>query len=87
MDSGASCSANPNHLYNLKFNYGVLYAANGMKYFTCGNINLHPNLGFRRTMYHNFVKADVQDPILGADFLEKFNLTLTMSKQIVNANR
>ena len=34
-------------------------------------------------MYHNFIMEDVKEPILGADLLEKCNLTLKMRKQIV----
>ena len=83
IDSGASCSAVPKNLFKSNSKDGVLQAANGTKIFTYGNINLHLNLGFRRNMYHNFIVADVQEPILGADFLEKYNLTLKMSKRIV----
>ena len=83
IDSGASCSAIPFHQYNTRPRDGVLQAANGTKIYTYGTINLHLNLGFRRTMYHNFIIADVKEPILGADFLEKFNLTLKMGKQLV----
>ena len=83
IDSGASCSAIPFHQYKTKPKDGVLQAANGTQIFTYGNINLHLNLGFRRTMYHNFIIADVKEPILGADFLEKYNLTLKMGQQIV----
>ena len=83
IDSEASCSTVPKSLYNSNFKDGVLQAANGTKIFTYGNINLHLNLGFRRNMYLNFILADVLEPILGADFLEKYNLTLKMSKRIV----
>ena len=83
IDSGASCSAVPKSLYKSTIKDGVLQAANGTKIFTYGNINLHLNLGFRRNMYHNFILADVQEPILGADFLEKYNLTLKMNQRIV----
>ena len=83
IDSGASCSAVPKSLYKSTTKDGVLQAANGTKIFTYGNINLHLNLGFRRNMYHNFILADVQQPILGADFLEKYNLTLKMNQRIV----
>ena len=56
-------------------------------FFTYGKINLHLNLGFRRTIYHNFVMADVKEPKLDAEFLEIFNLTLKMSKQIVKMKK
>ena len=76
VDNGASCAAITKSLYNSKSKDGVLQVANGTQIFTYGNINIHLNLGFKRTMHHNFIMADVQEHILGAHFLDKFNLTL-----------
>lgn len=52
----------------------VLYAANGTEIRTYGNKLLTLDLNLRRNFTWSFVVADVNQPIIGADFLKNFNL-------------
>lgn len=52
----------------------VLSAANNTDINTYGTITLTLNLGLRRDFTWQFVVADVAKPIIGADFLDHFNL-------------
>lgn len=56
-----------------------LFAANGTKIQTYGSIRLTLNLGIRRSLEHQFIFADVQQPIIGSDFLRKHNLLVDIS--------
>ena len=56
-----------------------LYAANGTVINTYGEKLLELNLGLRRKFCWPFVIADVQTPILGADFLNHFRLLVDIS--------
>ncbi len=38
------------------------------------------DLGLRRSFPHVFIVADVPHPIIGADFLERFNLSLSVRR-------
>lgn len=51
-----------------------LYAANGSTINTYGVQRLSLNLGLRRDFEWIFILADVRTPILGADFLNHFDL-------------
>lgn len=51
-----------------------LSAANGSKIKTYGMVNLRLNLGLRRDFIWQFVVADVQKAIIGADFLAHYHL-------------
>lgn len=77
VDSGASVSVFPRKFTGLtdadKQDL-LLYAANGTKISTFGTRRLVLNLGLRREFPWNFVIADVESPILGADFLERFGV-------------
>ena len=45
------------------------------------------NFGLRRSFDHVFVVADVSEPILGIDFIEKFNLIIDVAnKKIIDPN-
>lgn len=51
-----------------------IYAANGTVIQTYGTTKLVLNLGLRRPFLWEFIVANVQQPILGADFLRKHGL-------------
>ncbi|GFX90884.1 retrovirus-related Pol polyprotein from transposon opus [Trichonephila clavipes] len=55
-----------------------LYAANGSRISTYGIIKLELDFffGLRRSFPWSFLVADVSDPIIGADFLERFELLI-----------
>lgn len=57
-----------------------LFAANGTQIRTYGFARMSLNLGIRRPFEHKFVYADVQQPIIGSDFLRKHNLLVDMTK-------
>ena len=57
----------------------TLQAVNGTRIATYGTRSLTLNLGLRRTLRWVFIVADVQQPILGADFLSHFNLHVDMT--------
>lgn len=54
----------------------VLFAANGTKIPTFGTKHLKIDLNLRRSFSWQFVVADVNQPIIGIDFLKKFNLLI-----------
>ena len=63
-----------------------LSAANGSKISTYGTKLLRVNLGLRRCFVHEFTIASVDRPIIGADFLSKFNLLVDLkNKRICDA--
>ncbi|XP_035213270.1 uncharacterized protein LOC118187180 [Stegodyphus dumicola] len=53
-----------------------LFAANGTKIATYGTKLLTINLNLRRSFTWPFILADVNQPIIGVDFLTKFNLLI-----------
>lgn len=56
-----------------------MYAANGTVIKTYGIKSLILDLGLRKAFQWTFVIADVRQPILGADFLTHFNLTVNLN--------
>lgn len=56
-----------------------LFAANGTQIRTYGFARMSLNIGIRRPFEHKFVYADVQQPIIGSDFLRKHNLLVDMT--------
>ncbi|CAE1227671.1 unnamed protein product [Acanthosepion pharaonis] len=80
VNTGAQISvipAKPNMLTR-KTDY-TLQAANGSSIQTYGETSLTLNLGFKRSFPWVFTIAQVRTPILGADFLAHFNLSVNMS--------
>ncbi|XP_020297398.1 uncharacterized protein LOC109861952 [Pseudomyrmex gracilis] len=62
-----------------------LYAANGTPIRTYGERRMDLNLGLRRSYVWPFIVADVSQPILGADFLSRYNLLVDMrSKRLID---
>ena len=55
-----------------------LQAANGTSISTYGERSLTLDLGLRRAFQWIFIIADVHQPILGADFLQHFNLSVDL---------
>ena len=74
IDTGANISVIPRTNKASISNQYKLYAANGSEIKTYGEKTLILDLGLRRQYRWTFVIADVKQPILGADFLEKHNL-------------
>ena len=63
-----------------------LSAVNGTPIATYGTRSYTMDLGLRRTFRWIFVLADVQKPILGADFLRHFGLLVDLQrKRLVNS--
>lgn len=78
IDTGADVSVWPNSP-DVKSNIHSimipkLYAANGTAIKTFGVIRKQVNLGLRRDFTWNFIIANVNQSIIGADFLSHFNL-------------
>ncbi|GBL86024.1 hypothetical protein AVEN_89081-1 [Araneus ventricosus] len=52
------------------------YATNGSRISTYGTIKLELDFGLRRNFTWSFLVADISDPIIGADSLERFELLI-----------
>ncbi|GFW42131.1 transposon Ty3-I Gag-Pol polyprotein [Trichonephila clavipes] len=80
IDSGAAVSCYPKRLTKFSVKQDLeLYAANGSRISTYGIIKLELDFfffGLRRSFPWSFLVADVSDPIIGADFLERFELLI-----------
>jgi cleavage and polyadenylation specificity factor subunit 1 len=63
-----------------------LRAANGTTIQVYNQISLTIDIGLRRDFRWMFLVADVEQPILGADFLCHFNLIVDMGKRTINDN-
>lgn len=81
IDTGADVSLIPPVVKPTKCNFEQnIFAANGTHIKTFGTKRLTLNLGLRRSFTWNFIIADVQMSILGADFLKNYNLLIDMKK-------
>ena len=80
MDTGAQVSVIPPTPAQRKHTHDnfQLQAVNNSPITTYGNQSLTLDLGLRRTFRWIFVIADVQSPILGADFLRHFGLLVDL---------
>lgn len=83
IDTGATFSVIPHRIFGRikqdeKFN---LTAANGTVIPTYGSKLLEINLGLRRPYKHVFIMADVNRPIIGADFLAQNELLVDLAKR------
>lgn len=82
IDCGAAVSCFPKKLTTVKNRTDLfLYAANGSKIHTYGTKNFELNLGLRRIFPWSFLIADVSHPIIGADFLERFELLVDVKNR------
>lgn len=87
VDTGAAISVLPaNNKAGLKPYQLRLQAANGSGINTYGTKSLTVNIGMRRDFTWNFTIADVQMPILGADFLAHFDLAVRMNNHSLTDN-
>jgi hypothetical protein len=86
IDTGATVSViPPTHREKLLPPNYLLQAANGTRIATYGTRSLTLSLGMRQSFSWIFIIAAVTQPILGADFLHKFNLLLDIkNKRILN---
>lgn len=75
VDTGADLSVIPYNIFNNKIfkkdsNF-CLSAANGTVINTFGTKLIEVDLGLRRSLKHEFIIAQVNRPIIGADFLSE----------------
>ncbi len=80
VDTGAGLSILPrsNDFSRPKPSSLQLFAANGATIHTYGEKSITLSLGLRRIFKWIFIIADVQQPILGADFLHHFGLIVDL---------
>lgn len=83
IDTGADISVLPLSNQKLKSNPEnyKLFAANGTPINTYGDSILSPTLGLRRTFSWKFIVADVNYPIIGADFLQNYGLLVDLKQK------
>lgn len=86
VDSGANVSVYPRNLMSEKSvtkqcepDKYKLFAANGTPIKTYGLVTKELNLKLRRNYRWVFIIADVEQPIIGADFLVKYKLLIDLS--------
>ncbi|CAH2210398.1 jg24624 [Pararge aegeria aegeria] len=85
IDTGANVSVipvskvNPRQRKHSGSDY-KLFAANGTEIKTFGVITLELNLGLRRSFKWSFIICDVNQPIIGADFLKNHSLINTSKR-------
>ncbi|GFT97065.1 hypothetical protein TNCV_176971 [Trichonephila clavipes] len=85
VDSGADCSIIPATSKNKQPSDYKLFAANGTEIPTYEIKVLNIDLGLRREFLFPFIIAKVSKGILGADFLNKFNLLIDIrNKQLID---
>ena len=73
VDTGAAVSIIP-HNNSADNPNGHLWAANNSLIPTFGTVVLDIDIGFDKIFSHEFIRADIQTPILGVDFLKKHNM-------------
>lgn len=80
VDTGSDVSVLPKSFSKRRndVNNLSLFAANGTRIKTYGDLELELNLGLRRNFRWRFIIADVSTPILGADFFYQFNLLVDL---------
>ncbi|CAE1310754.1 unnamed protein product [Acanthosepion pharaonis] len=87
VDTGAAISVLPVHDKARQQPFQLrLQAANGSSINTYGTKSLTLNIGMRRDFTWNFTVADVQMPILGADFLAHYDLAVRMNNHSLTDN-
>ena len=78
IDTGSTVSIIPANKFDDTETDGILYAANNTKIFTKGQKTLKINLGLGRTYTHEFIVANINQPIIGADFLSNFRILINI---------
>lgn len=86
IDTGAAISVIPASSKDRRRNRtDNLHAANGSIIKTYGRRSITLNLGLRRTFQFFFILAEVREAIIGADFLQEFNLVVDMrNKKLID---
>ena len=75
IDTGSVCSLLPGSVFTPQFaGTSQLKAANGTSITTYGQKKLLVDFALGVTFYHPFVVADVEESIIGSDFLRANNL-------------
>lgn len=77
VDTGSDVSVLPGHS-KLKSSLPKLFAANNTSIDTFGEKTLNLNLGLRRNFVWNFVVANVDFAIIGADLLQRYGLIVDL---------
>lgn len=89
IDTGADLSIVPRDIYNdtdKKNEDLILTAANGSKIHTYGRKMLKVNLGLRRDYPFVFTIADINSPIIGADFLTHYGIIVDLkNKRLIDS--
>ena len=88
IDTGSEVSAIPPSVSDRRCSPDALTlsAVNNTPIRTCGKRSLTLNLGLRRPLPWIFIVADVQKPIIGADFLRHFGLLVDIKQhQLIDA--
>ena len=80
VDTGSEVSVVPSTYRNHTPDKLTLTAVNATSISTYGKQSLTLNLGLRRSFPWLFIVADVQKPIIGADFLKHFGLLVDMKQ-------
>ncbi|XP_008560670.1 uncharacterized protein LOC103580627 [Microplitis demolitor] len=84
VDTGSDLSVYPRGLLK-KTSYTPigyqLYAAKGSTIQNYGLVNLAPDLGLNRDFTWRFIVADVTKPLIRADFLSHFDLTVDLKRK------
>lgn len=82
VDTGADVSAMPPTTKQKQnpSNAFQLFAANGTQIKTYGEKRIELNLGLRRAYTWTFIIADIQQPIIGSDFLKHYDLLVDIKR-------
>ena len=85
IDTGAAVSIIPVSKYSSfkQISDMTLSAANGTIIKTYGTKLLTLDLGLNRSYQFNFILTDIDQPILGVDFFEKFGIIIDIKNKIV----
>ena len=87
VDTGAAVSVFPASLSDKRRkSTEYLTAVNGSKINSYGEKLLSINFGLRRDFQWNFIIADVNTPIIGADFMGHFDLSVNIAKRTLVDN-
>ena len=78
VDTGAEVSVIPSSVSDRNHHKSnlTLQAVNNTSIATYGNRLLTLNIGLRRTFQWVFIIADVKNPIIGADFIRHYSLSV-----------
>ena len=88
IDTGASCSVLPCKKKPDSEGDGKLYLADGTSINTYGSTNLTIDLGLGKTYNFEFIKAEVNQAIIGVDFLTEHGIMIDMkTRKIIDPSQ